>query len=67
VVLIFRGHFKPIWKELPQPTFDMIDWCRDDMSYMKAPIHLVTSPFSKVQPYVLIVRENSAFGKKAIR
>jgi hypothetical protein len=41
VVLIFRGHFKSIWKELPRPMFDMINWCRDDMSYVKALIHLV--------------------------
>lgn len=41
IVLIFRGHFNPIWKELPRPTFDLIDWAQDMMSFVKAPIHLI--------------------------
>ncbi|KAF8859918.1 hypothetical protein BDZ45DRAFT_672854 [Acephala macrosclerotiorum] len=41
VVLLFRGHFRAIWKELPRPTFDLIDWARDMMSFVKAPLHLV--------------------------
>ena len=41
VVLLFRGHFRAIWKELPRPTFDLIDWARDMTSFVKAPLHLV--------------------------
>jgi hypothetical protein len=41
IVLLFRGRLKPIWQELPRPTFDLIDWAQDMMSFVKAPIHLV--------------------------
>jgi len=41
MVLLFRGRFKPIWQELPRPTFDLINWAQDQMSFVKAPIHLI--------------------------
>ncbi|CZR58591.1 uncharacterized protein PAC_08483 [Phialocephala subalpina] len=41
IALLFRGHFRAIWKEVPRPTFDLIDWARDMMSFVKAPLHLV--------------------------
>lgn len=40
-VLLFRGRFWPIWKELPRPTFDLIAWARDMTLFVKAPIHLI--------------------------
>lgn len=41
VVLFFRGQFSAIWKELPRPTFDLIAWARDMVSFVKAPLYLV--------------------------
>lgn len=47
IVLLFRGHSKAIWKELPRPTFDLINWAQDIISFVKAPLGLVRESIEK--------------------
>ncbi len=41
VILVSRGQFTAVWKELPRTTFDLIKWARDMMAFVKAPMHLI--------------------------
>jgi hypothetical protein len=63
VIFLFRGHFKAIWKELPRPTFDVIDWARDMMSFVKAPLHLVKK--SLQQDAALCINRQGKFSIKS--
>jgi hypothetical protein len=41
IVLVVRGRFQAIWKELPVPTYELTSWRQDILSFVKAPLELV--------------------------
>lgn len=41
--LICKGRSSAIWKEVPAPTLDMMSWCSEYFTFIKAPIRLIVS------------------------
>lgn len=41
MLLVFRGRFSAIWKELPVPTYKLLAWGQEMTSFIKAPLDLV--------------------------
>ncbi|QSZ32962.1 hypothetical protein DSL72_002545 [Monilinia vaccinii-corymbosi] len=40
-VLLARGRFAPIWKQIPRPSIELVSWASEFDTFIKAPVKLV--------------------------
>ncbi|KAB8290814.1 hypothetical protein EYC80_008451 [Monilinia laxa] len=62
-VLLTRGRFAPIWKEIPRPSIELISWASEFYEFIKAPLELVEKSIEREA--ALCINRNGKFGIKS--
>ncbi|KAA8564869.1 hypothetical protein MFRU_008g02880 [Monilinia fructicola] len=62
-VLLSRGRFAPIWKEIPRPSIEIISWASEFSTFIKAPLELVESSIEREA--ALCVNRSGQFSLKS--